>query len=120
VHLGPRFADAGVKVREGLRVPARARLLTANAWTPPTVVNSTVLSWSGIGRTSWRSICDPRTHLINPAAFGRRCIPPDGVAPPSNTAGILGRRALSGGRLAVLGATPGFMRWVLVRPCQIW
>jgi len=28
--------------REGLRVHARAELLTANAWTPPTVVGSTV------------------------------------------------------------------------------
>ena len=30
----------------------------------------------------------------SPAAFGRRCIPPGGVAPRSNTPGILTRRAL--------------------------
>src|SRR5438128_1304742 len=40
--------------------------------------------------------------------FGRRCIPADCVAPPSNIPDILGRRALSAGRLAALGATPDF------------
>src|SRR6266851_3426013 len=53
-----------------------------------------------------------------PSAFERRCIPPPpqrgcrvgdpgpgGVAPPSNTPGILGRRALPAGRIAALGAT---------------
>jgi DsbC/DsbD-like thiol-disulfide interchange protein len=40
------------------------------------------------------------------AAFDGRCIPAGCVAPPSNTAGILGRRALPAGRLARLGATP--------------
>ena len=40
-----------------------------------------------------------------PAAFDRRCIPPDGVAPRSNTAGMFPRRALSAGRMASLGAT---------------
>src|SRR5712692_5232933 len=53
-----------------------------------------------------------------PSAFERRCIPsrpqrgcrvggpgPGGVAPPSNTPGILGRRALPDGRIAALGAT---------------
>src|SRR5436189_2773726 len=44
----------------------------------------------------------------SPAAFGRRCIPADCVAPPSNIPDILGRRALSSGRLAALGATPDF------------
>src|SRR2546426_7640368 len=43
-----------------------------------------------------------------PTAFGRRCIPADCVAPPSNIPDILGRRALSAGRLAALGATPEF------------
>src|SRR5438034_6694907 len=42
------------------------------------------------------------------AAFDERCIPAGGVAPPSNTPGILGRRALPAGRLARLGATPDF------------
>src|SRR5262245_24627502 len=46
-------------------------------------------------------------------AFGRRCIPPGGVAPSSHTPGMLGRRALPGGRLAALGAAPPFLRWVL-------
>ena len=40
------------------------------------------------------------------SAFGRRCIPPRSVTPPSNTAGILGRRALRSGRITGLGASP--------------
>jgi hypothetical protein len=43
-----------------------------------------------------------------PPAFGRRCIPADCVAPPSNIPDILGRHALSAGRLATLGATAEF------------
>ena len=54
----------------------------------------------------------------SPAAFDERYVPAPGVAPPSNTGGILGRRAVSARRLARLGATPGFHRgllaWVLV------
>src|SRR5207247_2913317 len=46
----------------------------------------------------------------SPAAFGRRCIPAGCVAPPSNIADILGRRALPSGRLAGLDATPGLSR----------
>jgi predicted nucleic acid-binding protein len=49
-----------------------------------------------------------------PAAFARRCIPAAGVAPPSNIADILGRRALPAGRLATLGATPAFHHGLLV------
>src|SRR5437870_1261266 len=45
--------------------------------------------------------------------FGRRCIPADCVAPPSNIPDILGRRALSAGRLAALGATPDFHHGLL-------
>ena len=41
-------------------------------------------------------------------AFGRRCIPPRGVARRSNTPGILPPRALLGGRLGALGATTNF------------
>jgi hypothetical protein len=40
-----------------------------------------------------------------PAAFDGRCIPPRGVAPPSNIPDILGRRAWRSGRLGRLGAT---------------
>src|SRR5204863_9177693 len=40
------------------------------------------------------------------AAFGRRCIPPRGVARRSNTPGIVPPRALRGGRLGALGASP--------------
>src|SRR5207253_4059161 len=40
--------------------------------------------------------------------FGRRCIPADCVAPPSNIPDILGRRASSSGRFAAVGATPDF------------
>ena len=49
----------------------------------------------------------------SPAAFDERCIPPGGVAPPSNTAGILGRRAWPAGRLARLGATRDFHHGLL-------
>src|SRR6266487_978320 len=48
-----------------------------------------------------------------PAAFGRRCIPADCVPPPSNIPDILGRRALSPGRLAALGATLDFHHGLL-------
>ena len=57
---------------------------------------------------------DCRPYRVeSPAAFGRRCIPADGVAPPSNIPDILGRRALSAGRLAALGATPDFHHGLL-------
>ena len=49
----------------------------------------------------------------SPAAFDRRCIPSDGVAPRSNTPGILPRLALPGGRLAGLGATRDFHHGLL-------
>jgi putative PIN family toxin of toxin-antitoxin system len=45
--------------------------------------------------------------------FGRRCIPADCVAPPSHIPDMLGRRALSSGRLAALGATPDFHHGLL-------
>ena len=44
----------------------------------------------------------------NPSAFGRGFIPRCCVAPPSNTPGILGRRALQRGRILALGATRDF------------
>src|SRR3989442_10535656 len=47
------------------------------------------------------------------AAFDGRCIPAGYVAPPSNTPGILSRRALPSGRLARLGATPDFHHGLL-------
>jgi hypothetical protein len=47
------------------------------------------------------------------AAFDARCIPAGCVAPPLNTPGILGRRALPAGRLARLGATPDFHHGLL-------
>src|SRR5436190_1855330 len=50
-----------------------------------------------------------------PAAFGRRCIPADCVAPSSNIPDILGRRALSSGCLAALGATLEFHHGLLGR-----
>src|SRR5687768_1646753 len=49
----------------------------------------------------------------NRAAFGGRCIPPGGVAPPLHIPDMRGRRALPGGRLARLGATPGFHHGLL-------
>src|SRR5216117_2916921 len=50
--------------------------------------------------------------------FDGRCIPGGRVAPPSNTAGILSRRALPAGRLARLGATPDFRHGLLRKPCS--
>jgi hypothetical protein len=48
-----------------------------------------------------------------PAAFDGRCILAGGVAPRSNTPGILGRRALPARRLARLGATLEFHHGLL-------
>ena len=50
-----------------------------------------------------------------PAAFDGRGILGGGVAPRSNTPGILGRRALPARRLARLGATPGFHHGLSVK-----
>ena len=47
------------------------------------------------------------------AAFDGRCIVAGCVAPPSNTPGILSRRALPARRLARLGATPDFRHELL-------
>ncbi|MDE0367045.1 MAG: hypothetical protein OXP09_15925, partial [Gammaproteobacteria bacterium] len=44
----------------------------------------------------------------SPPAFERRCIPPDCVARRSNMPNILPPRALPGGRIGALGATPDF------------
>ena len=49
----------------------------------------------------------------SPAAFARRCIPPGGVAPRSNTGRILARRAWPAGRIAGLGATRDFHHGLL-------
>ena len=54
------------------------------------------------------------------AAFDGRCIPAGCVAPPSNTPGILGRRALLAGRLARLGATPDFHHGLLAISHQLF
>ena len=62
------------------------------------------------GQTSPR-VADTRGERL--AAFDGRCIPARGVAPPSNTPGILRRRALRSGRLAGLGATPDFHHGLL-------
>src|SRR5436309_14870164 len=63
-----------------------------------------------------RSRCQDLTACgETPAAFGRRCIPADGFAPPSNIPDILSRRALSSGRLAALGATLEFHHGPLAR-----
>jgi hypothetical protein len=44
------------------------------------------------------------SRLRSLVAFGSRCIPPGGVAPSSNMANILSRRALPAGRIATLDA----------------
>src|SRR5437867_11278779 len=54
-----------------------------------------------------------------PPAFGRRCIPADCVAPPSNIPDILSRRALSAGRLAALGATADFHHGLLADQIEL-
>ena len=51
----------------------------------------------------------------SPPAFDRRCIPADGVASRSSTASVYPRRALSGGRMARLGATRDFFHKPLSR-----
>src|SRR6186713_1983437 len=56
-------------------------------------------------RTGRRSMSRLAARGASPAAFDGRCIPAGGVAPHSNTPGILNRRALPAGRLARLGAT---------------
>ena len=50
----------------------------------------------------------------SPPAFERRCIPPDCVARRSNMPDILAPRALPGGRIGALGATPYFCHGLLV------
>src|SRR5881396_2884079 len=59
------------------------------------------------------SVCIIAARGESLAAFDERCIPAGGVAPPSNTPGILGRRALPAGRLTRLGATPDFHHGLL-------
>ncbi len=51
----------------------------------------------------------------SPSAFDERCILVACVAPPSNTGGILSRRALPARRLARLGAAPDFHHGLLAR-----
>src|SRR5712691_5870065 len=68
---------------------------------------------SGFSRTV---ICRLTARGESLAAFDERCIPASGVAPPSNTPGILSRRALPAGRLARLGATPDFHHGLLQAP----
>ena len=57
----------------------------------------------------WPARPEYRTNLVDPPAFGRRCIPPRGVARRLNIPDILPPRALQSGRLATLGASTG--RW---------
>src|SRR5947207_4267612 len=77
-----------------------------------------------IRQAAWRALSAARGESL--AAFDERCIPAPpqrgcrvgdpgagGVAPPSNTPGILSRRALPAGRLARLGATPDFHHGLL-------
>src|SRR5207249_9113154 len=65
------------------------------------------------GRCSLKQDLKLTARGESPPAFGRRCIPADCVAPRSNIPDILGRRALSAGRLAALGATPDFHHGLL-------
>jgi hypothetical protein len=48
----------------------------------------------------------PRLRSRGAVAFGWRCIPPGGVAPPSHAPGVLGRPVSPAGRIAALAATP--------------
>src|SRR5882762_3973946 len=57
-----------------------------------------------------RRAMHPRSTPTRLPRWGPR---PGGVAPRSNTPGILGRRALPSGRLARLGATPDFHHGLL-------
>src|SRR6267142_23096 len=54
----------------------------------------------------WPGIADVVLTFINTVAFGRRCIPAGEVARRSHIPDMLAPRALPGGRLAALGASP--------------
>ena len=56
---------------------------------------------------------EPTARGESLTAFDGRCIPAGCVAPPANTPGILGRRALAAGRLARLDATSDFHHGLL-------
>lgn len=86
----------------------------------PIVLAETIDRGKAFRASRWGRSLGPDVAVggATPSAFERRRIPPPprrgcpvedpgpgGVAPPSNAAGILGRRAAPAGRLAALGAT---------------
>jgi hypothetical protein len=95
----------------GLAASGTRTFSSSNGWRPGTA--QAQRSFSRHGRVLRPSLA---AHGETPAAFGRRCIPApphgaqsapwgpraDCVAPPSNIPDILGRHALSAGRLAGL------------------
>lgn len=73
-----------------------------------------VAAWTnGPSASSWIQVGRLAARGESLTAFDGRCIPAGCVAPPSNTPGIIGRRALPAGRLARLGATPDFHHGLL-------
>lgn len=51
---------------------------------------------------------ETRVSRARPAAFGWRCIPPGGAAPPSHTSAVLGQSAPAVGRIPSFSATHEF------------
>ena len=75
-------------------------------------------TWNAGARTpGWCRWVDLAARGQNPSAIDERRILATCVAPPSNTAGIFSRRALSARRLARLGATPDFHHGLLELRC---
>ena len=98
ITVGP---NDGSRTRFGTVTIGREIVNVVQCPSSPTRVSPPSLTFPAAGGTQ-----QPVAKV--PAAFERRCIPPDCVAPRSNMPNILPRRALSGGRLAALGATRGF------------
>ena len=92
---------------------------------PGNVIHAQASSYLGVvledlGLATWNRLT---ARGESPSAFDERCILAACVAPPSNTGGILGRRALTARRFTRLGATPDFhhgllstgIQWRLIR-----
>ena len=96
-----RLQEVDARGRAGTASTGGARRRTAFAW----LVLAALLLLAGrpaLTGGAWEPV------VKGPAAFDRRCIPPDCVVPRSHMPNMLPRHALPGGRLAGLGARRGF------------
>jgi hypothetical protein len=112
LHVTSEIAKTGSYA--DMRLTVLKFLLLPYSFVPAFAVAVVVLATSVVARR-WRrhrvpAPRGPAARGESLAAFDGRCIPAGCVAPPSNTPGILRRRALPAGRLARLGATPAFHR----------